>query len=328
MPLPSTALGTYPKPDYLAALSSDAPAAADVLERAVGEVVREQVNLGIDMPTDGGLRRPDPVADFVRRLGGIDHDGMTEAEDEDGIPILLPTIRGPIRAGRDTFLAGHWRSAQAATSRPVKVPLPGPMTISAGLADAFYEGDARVKAAAIADALNREFRMLAVAGCRQIQIDEPGMVDDLAAASAYGLELIERCFFRLPAGIQRIVNLGRGLPGPFEDPGSLTAVPDPFPDFFRLLDEAPVETIAFDHVENGLALPRLELFTRKRMAVGMLELREGRIEQVEEIAAGMQATLGHIDRDRFIAAVGNLGGLPRGQVQAKLLALAEAVHGF
>jgi 5-methyltetrahydropteroyltriglutamate--homocysteine methyltransferase len=295
------------------------------LERAVAEVVREQVGLGIDVPTDGGVRRPEPVADLICRLGGIDLDRVTEVP-RGRRTELRPTVTGPIKAAREPFLATHWRLAQAAAKRPVKVPIPGPTTVATVLADAHYGGDARALGAALADAINAELRTLAASGCRHVQLDEPAFLDDPPAAAAYGAELVERCFHKLPEGTVRVLNLARPLPAAPDETGSLEPPSDPFPEVLGVLEEARFDQVAFDLVESDAALARLELFARKRVAFGLIDVADETIEEPDAVLARLRAVLGHIDRDRLTAAAGSLARLRRETAQAKLVALVEAAR--
>ena len=99
-----------------------------ILDRATTLVVREQVDLGIDIPTDGEIRRENFIHYHCRHLRGIDFDALTERQVRDQHQVLLPTITGPIEAGLP-FLVRDWQVAQSATKRPVKITVPGPLTI-------------------------------------------------------------------------------------------------------------------------------------------------------------------------------------------------------
>ena len=143
-----------------------------ILDAATVEVVRAQDALGIDVPTDGEIRRENYIHYHCRHLVGIDFATLTEKQMRGHYQALLPTITGPIQASRQPFLVRDWQIAQSATRKPVKITVPGPLTIGDSVADDFYR-DPRTRGAALADALNVEIRRLADAGCPVIQIDEP-----------------------------------------------------------------------------------------------------------------------------------------------------------
>ena len=168
-----------------------------ILDRATTLVGREQVELGIDIPTDGEIRRENFVHYHCRHRRGIDFDVLTERRMRDRHEVLLPTITGPIGAAQP-FLVRDWQVAKSATKRPVKITVPGPLTIGDRVADEYYRDDVRARGAAIADALNVEIRRLAEAGCPVIQIDEPAFARKVEDALAFGAEHLERCFHRVP----------------------------------------------------------------------------------------------------------------------------------
>jgi 5-methyltetrahydropteroyltriglutamate--homocysteine methyltransferase len=106
-----------------------------ILDAATVEVVREQDALGIDVPTDGEIRRENYIHYHCRHLVGIDFATLTEKRMRGHYQALLPTITGPVRAARQPFLVRDWQIAQSATRKPVKITLPGPLTIGDSVAD-------------------------------------------------------------------------------------------------------------------------------------------------------------------------------------------------
>ena len=218
MALVTTTIGAYPKPDYVpisdwftAADGTDtaepteayaaemarageaqAGAAEALFRQATGEVIRDQLAAGIDIPTDGEVRRENYIHYHCRHLQGIDFEVITERQMRGNYMAQVPTITGPIRAGA-AFLAPEWTLAQAFSERPLKATLPGPMTIANSVADAHYD-DARSRDQDLASALNAEVRALAGAGCRHIQIDEPLFARQPKRALEFGIANLERCF--------------------------------------------------------------------------------------------------------------------------------------
>ncbi|MDZ7790105.1 MAG: hypothetical protein U5L08_06355 [Xanthomonadales bacterium] len=212
MPVPTTTIGAYPKPDYVplrgwheakpeaeqgrhpadptrplrARRRVDAEEEQRLFDRATREVVAEQAEIGIDVPTDGEVRREHYVFYHLRHLHGIDFENLEERElRQGGWTAYVPVVRQPVQAG-PRFLRHDWQSAQAATGRPVKITVPGPPTIAGTIADAHY-GDERALCAALGDALNQELRDLAHAGCPWIQVDEPLFARHPDKATAFGV---------------------------------------------------------------------------------------------------------------------------------------------
>ncbi len=217
MPIQTTTIGAYPKPEYVpipdwfreeSTVAKDptkaldncdechGPQAEELLDRATREVVLEQVRLGIDVPSDGEVRRENYIHYHCRNLEGIDFTSLTRKAMRDGQwMVAVPTITGSIKA-RAGFLVHDLRIAKAATKKPVKITLPRPLTIIDSTYNSFYE-DERKLAADLATAINNEVYKLAEAGCRWIQIDEPIFAREPDKALAFGIENIERCFYRI-----------------------------------------------------------------------------------------------------------------------------------
>jgi 5-methyltetrahydropteroyltriglutamate--homocysteine methyltransferase len=347
MSIPTTTIGAYPKPGYVpipdwfrekSTTAKDPTKALDdciecqepqieaMLDRATREVVLEQVELGIDIPTDGEVRRENYIHYHCRNLLGIDFARLTPKDMRDGQwTVAVPTITGPVKAGAE-FLIRDWRVAQAATENPVKITLPGPMTIIDSTYDSYYQ-DERKLGADLAAAINREVCNLAEAGCNWIQIDEPILARKPDEALAFGIENIERCFFGVPDSVKRTIHICCGYPDRLDSDNYQKA---PSQNYFRLapaLDEAALDVISLEdaHRPNDLAL--LELFSHSTIILGVIGIARSRIESVEEVASRLQKAAEHIDKERLMAAPDcGLGMLSRQQVQAKLANMVKAAQ--
>ena len=350
MALLTTTIGAYPKPDdtpisdwFQAPRGPDDPdptaaferqlaAAGDRAEalflKATEAVVSDQVEAGIDVPTDGEIRRENYVHYHCRHLDGIDFERLTRKALRDGAySAELPTIIGPVRA-RDRFLARDYRAAQAFTDRPMKITVPGPMTITDTVHDAHYQ-DRRRLGTDLAEAINVEVRALAEAGCRWIQIDEPLFARKPEAALAYGIENLERCFHGLPEAVNRVVHMCCGYPDRLDRDDYPKADPRAYFELAPAIDRAAVDAVSLEdaHRHNDLAL--LELLPRTRVILGVVAIAKSRVEPVEEIRDRLGAALAHIDADRLIAAPDcGLGMLGRDLTIRKLRNLCTAAHGL
>ncbi|MEC7348560.1 MAG: 5-methyltetrahydropteroyltriglutamate--homocysteine methyltransferase, partial [SAR324 cluster bacterium] len=157
MGLLTTCIGAYPKPDYVnlpdwfedldtpdptsgwaEAMDAMGEEAIEILNRGTREAVLDQVNAGIDIPTDGEIARENYIHYHCRHLENIDFVGLTERKVRTGnYSAKLPTVRGPVKP-RDLFLTEDWKRAQQATEHPVKITMPGPLTVADTLADDYY----------------------------------------------------------------------------------------------------------------------------------------------------------------------------------------------
>ena len=338
----TTTIGAYPKPESVAvetrfgdrarrpsdvgqaALAKMGADAAKLLDQAVRDVVREQVEIGVDVPTDGELRRDHYVHYHCRHLTGIDFARQTERTVRAGAwKATLPTITGPI-APREHFLVRDWRIAQGATGRPVKITVPGPLTIADTLVDEHY-GEPAALGAALAEALNFEILALAEAGCRHIQIDEPVFARYPRAALGFGVDHLERCFHGLPAAVTRSVHICCGYPERLDQEDYLKAAPETYFDFSAALDDAAIDAVSIEdaHRPNDLAL--LERFSKTTVILGVVAIAVSRVEAVEAIAGRLRQALEHIDAARLWAAPDcGLAMLPRECARQKLINLCAA----
>jgi 5-methyltetrahydropteroyltriglutamate--homocysteine methyltransferase len=237
----------------------------------------------------------------------------------------VPTFTGPIRAARH-FLVRDWQIAQLATDRPVKITVPGPLTISDSTADLHY-GDTRAWCRDLADALNEEIRTLADAGCRHIQVDEPLFARLPDQALDYGVENLERCFHGVPKSVTRTMHMCCGYPDKLDETDYVKADPEVYQRLAGALDASIVDAVSLEdaHRHNDLSL--LDKFQSTTVIFGAVEIASSRVETVDEIRARLDAALQHIDADRLIAAP-DCGLIMLGHdfAVAKLRNLADAAH--
>ena len=232
MPLNTTCIGAYPKPDYVPitdwfqvghdaedynelVLGGWTAGNADqvaLMDRATAECVADQIACGIDVPTDGEIRRENYIHYQCRHFEGFDFVNLTERVLRNGAyTARLPSIVGPVKARGESVLVRDWQVAEAAAGRPVKITLPGPMTISDTTADVHYN-DPEALAHDLAGALNAEVRALAAAGCKYIQIDEPIFARKPDQALAYGVDTLAKCFEGVPSDVIRVMHMCCGYP--------------------------------------------------------------------------------------------------------------------
>jgi 5-methyltetrahydropteroyltriglutamate--homocysteine methyltransferase len=324
MALLTTCIGAYPKPDYVklpdwfgnaagqdpashtrqwaAALEALGPEGEAVITRGVGEAVRDQVDAGIDIPTDGEISRENYVHYHCRHIEGIDFSRLTPASARGGAyETSLPTVVAPIKAGDRRFLVHDWRRAQAFTDRPVKITMPGPMTIADTTADELY-GDARRLGSDLAAALNEEVLGLAEAGCAYIQIDEPVFARKPGEALAYGFDNLEKAFHGCPGHVTRVVHMCCGYPDHLDQSDYLKADPGAYLQIADAVERSSIDMVSLEDAHRHNDLELFEAFERTTVILGVVAIAESRIESTEEIALRLRQVLEHIDSSRLIAA--------------------------
>ena len=310
-------IGSYPKPGYVLLpghnrgdptqgytefLAAPPPDAEERFAQATHEAVRDQVEVGIDVPTDGEIRREHYIYYHCRHLAGFSFDSLATKEMRNGSWLArVPTIEGPIEAGAP-FLADDWRCAQAVSDRPVKITLPGPMTIADSTVDAYY-GDERRLGAALADALNAEIRALADAGCTAIQVDEPVFARRPDAALAFGIDHLSRCFHGVPAGgVTRLAHVCCGYPAELDMPDFPKADRGAYFALADALEAAEIDALSLEDAHRHNDLRLLEQFRTTEVLLGVVDVARSRVDPVDEIVDRLRAALDHIDADRLIAA--------------------------
>lgn len=326
MTIKTTCIGAYPKPDYIhdgnwsesgqlgqsgddaesrqfSYVSGNASSdSLELLDRATKQAIDDQFACGIDIPTDGEQRRENYIHYHCRHFNGVDFKNLTNKVHRSGAAIAdLPSIAGKIEPNGEHFLDRDYAIAQGFSDNPVKITVPGPITIMDTTADIFYNNDQQL-AFDIADALNFEIRALAEAGCRNIQVDEPLFARNVDMALDYGVECLERCFDGLPADVNRIMHMCCGYPGHLDDSDYQKADPATYSRLARALDKSCVDQISIEDAHRHNDLELLEKFASSTVIFGSIAIAESRVESVDEIVARLAAALKHIDADRLIAA--------------------------
>ena len=341
-PLLTTTIGSYPKPfyvtlpDWFANLSSPQPSitydeynlaksvSLETLDRATQEVVLEQINW-IDIPTDGEIRRENYVHYHCRHLDGIDFSALTKKLMRDGTWMAsVPTIVGPVTS-QNNFLPRDFNIAQVATNRPVKITIPGPMTITDSLADAFYYDEQKL-GLALAEAINKEVLALAETGCTWIQIDEPLFMRHPQKALEYGIKHLEKCFEGIPDNVMSVVHICCGYPTAVDMDYYPKSGSDGYITLAKALEESTIKVVSIEdaHRRNDLSL--LTLFKNTAVILGVIDIAQTRIESVDEIKEHILQALNYIEPDRLIIGPDcGLGMLTNRIIQAKLSNMVEAV---
>jgi len=350
MPLLTTTIGAYPKPDYVPIIDWFKADGSTVTEnptghyenelalmgdeaekifcRAAADVIADQVKCGIDIPTDGEVRRENYIHYHCRHLQGIDFTNLTETVLREGAyKALLPTITGAVSA-KDHFLPHDYLAAQKSTDKALKVTLPGPMTIGDTVADEYYF-DEKKRGQALADALNSEVLALAEAGCQHIQIDEPLFARKADQALDFGIENLERAFHGCPENVTRTMHMCCGYPDCLDSTDYPKAPKESYLRLARAVDASSINAVSLEdaHRHNDLSL--LDMFTQTTVILGVVAIASSRLETVDEIRTRLLQALEHIDADRLMAAPDcGLGMLDRDMVMTKLTNLATAAHGL
>ncbi len=349
MPLKTTTIGSFPKPDYVPItdwfqqqdgltdasgevtrnanllFAQDDSKNEDLYVRATSAAIKDQVEAGIDIPTDGEQRRENYIHYHCRHLKGFDFDNLTKRTLRDGAYTAeLPTISSKISPKGNHFLPRDFDVASQFTDRPVKLTIPGPTTIMDTTANEFY-ADEKQLAFDLADALNYEIKALADAGCTYIQVDEPVFARNVERALDYGVECLDRCFHGVPDHVTRVMHMCCGYPQKLDDKDYQKA--DPL-SYFRLaeaVDVSSINQVSLEDAHRYNDLTMLEKFPNTSIIFGAVAIADSRVESVDEIVARLKDALNHIDKERLLAGPDcGLAMLGRDLALIKMKNLCEA----
>ncbi len=332
--LSTTVIGSYPQPSWLVDLDKlkehvvprvragdiwriPEPLREQAQDDATVLAIRDMERAGIDVITDGEIRRESYSNRFLFGLDGVDVDRPAMVEAAPGFNMPVPRIVGPIRRRAATEVQ-DMLFLRANTDRAVKITLPGPFTLSQQARDEYYKDD-EAMTMAFAEAVNEEAIALQAAGADVIQIDEPWLRRDPAAAARYGIMAIDRAFRGIT--VIRAAHLCFGYA--FIHPGEK---PRTYP-FLSQLAESCVDQIAVEAAQPGLDLDTLRALHGKTIILGVLNLASKTADTPDEVAARLRAALKYVAPENLMAGPDcGMKYLPRPLAFAKLQALVEGAR--
>jgi 5-methyltetrahydropteroyltriglutamate--homocysteine methyltransferase len=329
--LPTTVVGSYPQPKWLidrAKLGSKVPRVRApeiwrvdkaMLEEAQDDAtllaIRDMERAGIDIITDGEMRRESYSNRFATELEGIDIENPGTTINRSGVPIPVPRVAGPIRRKgpvevRDVvFLKSN-------TSRKTKITLPGPFTMAQQAQDDYYK-DEEALALSFAAAVNEELRDLKKAGADVVQIDEPWLQARPDRAVRYGVKAINRALQGIPG--TTVVHLCFGYAAAVKDkPTGYSFLPQ--------LERTTASQISIEAAQPKLDLAVLRELS-KMVMVGVIDLGTNDVETPEQVAGRIRAALKVVPAERLVLAPDcGMKYLTREAAFGKLRSLAEGAR--
>jgi 5-methyltetrahydropteroyltriglutamate--homocysteine methyltransferase len=327
--LPTTVVGSYPQPDWLvnrAMLSKSVPrvrmdiwrVAEPWLEQAQDDAtllaIRDMERAGIDIVTDGEMRRESYSNCFATALEGIDmaNPGHVKARSghETPVPRVVARIRRthPVEVRDMAFL-------RRSTDRMAKITLPGPFTMSQQAVNAFYK-DADEMVMDYAAAVNAEAHDLVAAGADVIQLDEPWLRNDPDAAKRIAVKAINRALegIKVPTIVHLCFGYAALVPGETKPVGY---------SFLPQLADSAAEQISIEAAQPKLDLGVLKELAPKKVLLGVIDLADPKPETPQLVAQRIRAGLKYVADDRLIPAPDcGMKYLPRELAFAKLQALS------
>ena len=323
----TTVVGSYPQPSWLIdrdKLGSKVPRvrapeiwriAPELLEEAQDDAtrlaIRDMELAGIDIITDGEMRRESYSNRFATALEGVDIDNPGTTVNRSGGQSVVPRIVGPIRRRRAVevrdveFLRAH-------TSRRIKITLPGPFTMTQQAQDDYYR-DEEALAMAYAAAVNEEIRELKRAGAEVVQIDEPWLQARADRAARYGVKAINRALEGIPG--TTVVHLCFGYAAAVKEKPSGYS-------FLEQLAGTSASQISIEAAQPRLDLSIVRALAPKSVMVGVIDLGTAEVETPDVVAARIRAALKVVPAEKLVVAPDcGMKYLPRASALGKLQSL-------
>ena len=331
--LPTTLVGSYPQPDWLidrALLGASTPprvrmrelwrVAPAFLEQAQDDAtliaIRDQERAGIDIVSDGEMRRESYFNRFATALEGIDLDNPGTVVSRTGKQVPVPRVVGHVKRLR----AVNVRDVQflrANTDRLIKITVPGPFTMTQLAQNDAYGSNAEL-ALDYAVAVNEEIRDLFAAGADVVQIDEPYMQAHPIEAREFGLAAFERALQGVSGTTAVHICFGYG--------SMVKGKPARY-DFLPELAATDVKQVSVETAQPSLDCSVLQELPNKTIMLGVLDLSTEQIETPELVAERINRALPYVDPHRMIIAPDcGLKYLPREVAFGKLKAMVDGAR--
>jgi 5-methyltetrahydropteroyltriglutamate--homocysteine methyltransferase len=308
--LPTTVIGSYPQPDWLVdktvLKSQTVPrvrlkelwrVAEPYLEEAQDDAtliaIRDMERAGIDIITDGEMRRESYSNRFATALEGVDLDNptMVKARAGAGRETPVPRVVGKVRR-RAPVEVRDMQFLRRNTDHKAKITLPGPFTMTQQVKNEFYR-DAEELAMDYAVAVNEEARDLVKAGADVIQLDEPWLRNDPDAARRFAVKAINRALEGIT--VPTVVHLCFGY-------AFLVSNKPQSYFFLSELADSNAEQISIEAAQPQIDLGVLKDMSSKKIMLGVINLGDQTVERPEQVAERIRTGLKYVSADRLIPA--------------------------
>ncbi len=331
--LPTSLVGSYAQPDWLIdrpKLAGRFPprvrakelwrVAPEFLDTAQDDAtllaIRDQERAGLDIITDGEMRRESYSNRFATALEGVDIDNPGTALDRSGHPNPVPRVAGKVRR-RHAVEVRDVQFLRLNTDRMIKMTVPGPFTMSQQAQNDFY-GDEEELALDYAAAVNAEIKDLFAAGADIVQIDEPYMQARPEKARRYGIKALNRALDGVTG--TTAVHICFGYAAIIHQrPSGYSFLPE--------LEGTAVRQVSIETAQSGLDCAVLERLASKTIILGVLDLSDMTIESPRTVADRIRRALPHAGAERIVVAPDcGLKYLPRDVAYGKMCAMVEGAR--
>jgi 5-methyltetrahydropteroyltriglutamate--homocysteine methyltransferase len=328
MLLQTTLAGSLPKPAWLAEPKKlwapwllEGELLAEGKRDALRLVLGDQESAGIDIVTDGEQTRRHFVTTFIESLKGVDFANKRTVRIRNRYDADVPVVTGTVSRGEPVFVEDA-RFLRAHTKRPIKISLPGPMTMVDTLYDNHYKSREKL-AREFAAILNREARELDAAGVDVIQFDEPAFNVYMDEVKNWGVAALEAAAAGLKCRTAVHICYGYGIKANNDWKKTLGAEWRQYESTFPLLAASKIDQVSLECANSHVPLELLALLKGKDVLVGAIDVADDRIEAPEQVAATIRSAMKFVPPEKLYPCT-NCGLVPldRGVALGKLKALA------
>ena len=331
--LVTTVVGSYPQPGWLIDRERlgdrlpprvrarelwrvEEPYLEEAQDDATRLAVADMEAAGVDVVTDGEMRRESYSNRFATALDGVDLEQPGVALDRTGHPNPVPRVVGPIRR-RGPVETRDVAFLRSLTERRIKITVPGPFTMAQQAQDDHY-GEPRRLALGYAEAVNEELHDLKAAGADVVQIDEPYLQARPEAAREYALDAIARALEGIDG--ETVLHTCFGYAHVVHDR------PSGYP-FLRELADCAATHVSIEAAQPNLDPEVLRELGEKTVVLGVLDLGAEEVETPDEVAERIRRALDVVPAERLVVAPDcGMKYLPRERAYAKLAAMVEGAR--
>ena len=330
--LGTTVVGSFPQPEWLIdreTLSHIVPrvrqtglwrVSDEFLEAAQDDAtllaIAEMERAGVELITDGEIRRESYSNRFATALDGVDIENPGEVLGRSGQPTIVPRVVGPIKRNQPVQVRDV-EFLRANTSRRIKVTVPGPFTMSQQAQNDHYP-DRATLAMDYAVAVNQEVKALFAAGADVVQLDEPWLQAHADDAREFGVAAINKALEGMSGTTG--LHLCFGYAAVVKNKASEYA-------FLAELEGSAVDLVSIEAAQPNLDLSVLAKLPSKTMVVGVIDLEDAAVESPESVAARVREALKYLPPEQLMLAPDcGMKYLPREVAFGKLQAMVQGVE--
>jgi 5-methyltetrahydropteroyltriglutamate--homocysteine methyltransferase len=326
-PIAATTIGSFPRPNWLAQTERSV-----VIFRLEGDALREaqddatalcmqtQERIGLDLLSDGEQRRTGFINHILAAFNGIDLErpGMKKVFRRREQERVLPRVIDQI-SRRAPAIVEDFRFARAQTPKPIKMDVPGPMTVIDSTVDEYYNDEAAM-AMDVAAALNQELRDLQAAGCDVLEIDEPAMTRYHEKVFAYGARALDRCLEGIH--IPTIVHLCYGYPGGVGQQHEYE-----YPELLQELMKTRIGGFSVEFARSGYDPAVLEIAKGRIIMFGCVDPSDTPVPPIMTMIERVRAALKYVEPEKlWLAPDCGLMTISRSLAYAKAKLLVEVAQ--